>query len=245
MISMPWLVLRSEGLAIGTVIAHRPPHGPVLAQLRHTVLTLSMAVRERSAKDLALRLSARAQAPVTRVSSSVSGTCFARPRSSWSPPLVPSRQWRAMSTTSAAAAPALFVGFVAPMAELDFSRSSFILGSSLILGSSPRTYGSSPCPCRTRAVTQYRWSAVRSPSSRSRSFRTCQVLRPRRAVRALANSAPVRVAFRPFDRESTRIYPLSRLFCLTYALPCQRFAEALAGTSRLTWASMWIATPSS
>ena len=28
-------------IAVGTVIAHRPPHGPVQALLRHTVLTSS------------------------------------------------------------------------------------------------------------------------------------------------------------------------------------------------------------
>ena len=50
------------------------------------------------------------------------------------------------------------------------------------------------------------WSAVRSPGSRTRSVRTCQGLRPRRASRALANSAPCRFAFRCSNVVGTRGY---------------------------------------
>jgi hypothetical protein len=42
-----------------------------------------------------LRLAVRGRAPVTRVPGTVSGACFARPRSPWSPPLAPPTPQRA------------------------------------------------------------------------------------------------------------------------------------------------------
>jgi hypothetical protein len=83
-------------------------------------------------------------------------------------PLVPAL----CSTHSAAGCPALFAGFIARMAESDFSG-PFIIG-----------YGFSPSRC---GPARYRsWSDSRSPGSRTRSVRACQVLRPRRVARALA-----------------------------------------------------------
>ena len=80
------------------------------------------------------------------------------------------------SAHSAAADAALFAGFIARMAESDFS-SPFIIG-----------YGSSPSRCGPARYSG--WSDPRSPGSRARSVRTCQVLRPRRVGRALAWTRP-------------------------------------------------------
>jgi hypothetical protein len=75
------------------------------------------------------------------------------------------------STRSATGAPALFASFFATMAESDFSD-PFIIG-----------YGSSPSRC---GPVPYRgWSDPRSPGSRTRNVRTCQVRRPRRLGGAL------------------------------------------------------------
>ena len=81
--------------------------------------------------------------------------------------------------------------------------------------------------CSTTQLTRC-WSTVRSPGSRTRSVRTCQVLRPRRAGRALALACPCRFAFRCSNVVGTRDDSFSRLNSLAYALPCQRFADALA-----------------
>ena len=81
------------------------------------------------------------------------------------------------STGSAADRSALFVGFPATVAE---SRLPTSVHHRLRLLA---------FPVRTRQST-CRWSVVGSPGSRARSFRTCQCLRPRRAVWALAISRP-------------------------------------------------------
>src|SRR6516225_610015 len=76
------------------------------------------------------------------------------------------------STRSAAGCPALFAGFIATMAESDFSRPC-ITG----YGSSPSRHG----------PAQYGdWPNESSPGCRAKSVRACQVLRPRRVARALA-----------------------------------------------------------
>src|ERR1700733_13982483 len=67
----------------------------------------------------------------------------------------------------------------------------------------------------------------RSPGSRTKSFRTCQGLRPRRAVGTLALS---RSAMSPSVGIKTSA-PWIMTFAaqwLAYALPCRRFACALA-----------------
>ena len=78
------------------------------------------------------------------------------------------------SPCSAAGMPVLFAGFTATSAESDFSR-PFIAG-----------YGSSPS--RRDPATQAPRMGERSPGSRTKSFRTCEGLRPRRAVGTLALS---------------------------------------------------------
>src|SRR6202051_669673 len=45
-------------------------------------------------------------------------------------------------------------------------------------------------PPRTSATRMWRWPTMRSPGSRAKSVRTCQCLRPRRVVWALALSRP-------------------------------------------------------
>ena len=68
--------------AVGTFIAERPPHRSERAQFGHSAPTLG-GLRQ------ALRLSVRGPAPVTCQPGSVSGACFADPRSPWSQALAP------------------------------------------------------------------------------------------------------------------------------------------------------------
>src|SRR5262247_3678809 len=125
------------------------------------------------------------------------------------------------STGSAASATdvasALFVGFAATMAECDFSRSC-IIG----YGSSPSRHGP-----EQHATYLAVGPTVRSPGSRTRSVRTCQVLRPRRVFGALAIIAPLRFAFRKQNCIGTRNDASFAARWLAYAHPCQRFAETL------------------
>ena len=81
------------------------------------------------------------------------------------------------STNSATGRPALFVGFTATMPESDFS------------GSCISGYGSSPSR-RGPGCSVSIWPTERAPGSRTRSFCTCQGLRPRRNDWALAISHP-------------------------------------------------------
>ena len=117
---------------------------------------------------LLLRLAVCDRAPVTRL------TRFcARSVLCWFAfPLAPALR----STGSATDRSALFVGFSATMAGSDFSRPCII------------GYGSSPSRCGPAAVAER--SIARSPGSRAQSVRTCQGLRPRRAVWVLAMSRP-------------------------------------------------------
>src|SRR5262249_8204892 len=73
------------------------------------------------------------------------------------------------------------------------------------------------------------WPGVGSPGSRATSFHTCQVLRPRRVLQALALNAPVCIAFRLRNGVSTRNMNLCGAQWLAYVLLCRRFAAAIAG----------------
>jgi|SRR5262245_28374677 len=73
------------------------------------------------------------------------------------------------------------------------------------------------------------WPGVGSPGSRATSFHTCQVLRPRRVLQALALNAPVCIAFRLRNGVSTRNMNLCGAQWLAYVLLCRRFAVALTG----------------
>src|SRR5262249_24320791 len=70
---------------------------------------------------------------------------------------------------------------------------------------------------RTRTLCCH-WSGVGSPGSRAKSLCTCQVLRPRRAVQALALPCPYLLPS-AFATASTQ--------WLAYALPYRRFAAVL------------------
>ena len=121
------------------------------------------------------------------------------------------------SANSAAGCPALFVGFSATMAGSDFSRSC-------ITG-----YGSSPPRCGPAQHVYARcWSTVRPPGSRTKSVRTCQVLRPRRAERALALTCPSVLPSATRKASAPEMRSFSRLNSLACTLPCQRFADTLA-----------------
>ena len=120
------------------------------------------------------------------------------------------------STDSAAGCPALFVSFTATMAGSDFSQSC-IIG----YGSSLSRHGPAQHAC-------CRWSIVRSPGSRTKSVHTCQVLRPRRAGRALALACSSVLPSATLKASAPEMRSLSRLNSLACALPCQRFTTALA-----------------
>ncbi|MDT7812181.1 MAG: hypothetical protein QOJ42_2097, partial [Acidobacteriaceae bacterium] len=80
------------------------------------------------------------------------------------------------STNSATGCPALFAGFVATMAESDFSG--------------PCIIGFDSSSSRCGPTVFLRWPNPRSPDSRTKSVHTCQGLRPRRVGRALALTHP-------------------------------------------------------
>jgi len=120
------------------------------------------------------------------------------------------------STDSAAGCPALFVSFTATMTGSDFSRSC-IIGC----GSSPSRYGPVQHAC-------CHWPTMRSPGSQTKSVRTCQVLRPRRAGRVLALAYPSVLPSATRTTSAPEMKSLSRLNSLACALPCQRFTTALA-----------------
>ena len=72
------------------------------------------------------------------------------------------------------------------------------------------------------------WSTVRPPGSRTKSVRTCQVLRPRRAGRALALTCPSVLPSATRKASAPEMRSFSRLNSLACTLPCQRFADTLA-----------------
>jgi hypothetical protein len=112
---------------------------------------------------------------------------------------------------------ALFVGFPATVAECDFSRCS----SS---ATAPRL------PDADQGRTRNCWPTARSPGSRAKSFRTCQGLRPRRVVQALALARPPVLPSTDRRVSAPEMRSFSRFNRLAYAFPCQRFAETLTGS---------------
>src|SRR5215472_17894482 len=85
---------------------------------------------------------------------------------------------------------------------------------------------------------------VGPPGSRATSFHTCQVLRPRRVLQALALARPSGIAFRLRNGVSTPNMNLCGAQWLAYVLLCRRFAAAFAG-DRSRLGVERIATPSS
>ena len=83
------------------------------------------------------------------------------------------------STHSAAGRPALFAGFIATTAGSDFS-SPFIYHRLRLLA----------FPMRAVSLSKRQRSSWRSPGSRAKSTRTCQGLRPRQVIQALAMARP-------------------------------------------------------
>ena len=88
------------------------------------------------------------------------------------------------------------------------------------------------------------WSTVRSPGSRTRSVRTCQGLRPRRAGRALAMARPSVLPSATRTASAPGMRSLSRL----NGWPMRSPADASPTPSRTPAhgsGPMWFATPSS
>ena len=126
--------------------------------------------------------------------------------------------------------PALFAGFFARMAESDFSG-PFIIG-----------YGSSPSRCGPARYCG--WSDPRSPGSRAKSERACQVLRPRRVVRVLALTHS---DMWPSTRQ-TASAPGNSFLSRLNGWPARSPTDASPASSRMTAhgsGPMWFATPSS
>src|SRR5215468_7819595 len=96
---------------------------------------------------------------------------------------------------------------------------------------------------RTRAVC-CAWSDVGSPGSRATSFHTCQVLRPRRAVWALAFTRPsvLPSAFATASAPGIRIF--TRLNGWPVCSPTDASPPPLRTTAHGS-GPMWLATPSS
>ena len=93
--------------AVGTLITERPRTEPYVRLSRIRSLTSVQSGNCLSACD---------PAPVTRLSGSVSGTCFAGPQFPWSPPFAPPNSAAATDSAadcSAAGCTALFAGFPA------------------------------------------------------------------------------------------------------------------------------------
>ena len=101
------------------------------------------------------------------------------------------------STGSATSCPALFAGFVATIAESDFS-------GSCIIG-----FDSSSSRCGPTLIP--RWPNPRSPDSRTKSVHTCQGLRPRRVGRALAMTPPSMLPSVLLTTSAPETFLLSRL----------------------------------
>jgi hypothetical protein len=117
------------------------------------------------------------------------------------------------------------------MAGSDFPR-PYIIG-----------YGSSPSRCVPELFV-VPWSDVGSPGSRATSFHTCQVLRPRRAVWALAFTRPsvLPSAFATASAPGIRIF--TRLNGWPECSPTDASPPPLRATAHGS-GPMWLATPSS
>jgi len=163
---------------------------------------------------------------VSREPSAVSGACFARPRSSWSPPLAPPAPQRARYPLCSSASQLLWR-----------SETSHDRASSATVPHLPDTDQSS-----TQALGC--WSTVRSPGFRTRSVRTCQGLRPRPVVGALAISRPSVLPSTFRTVSAPEMLPLPRLD----GWPMRPPVNASPRPSRCPAhdsGSMWFATPSS
>src|SRR6516165_8279508 len=134
--------------------------------------------------SFALQLFVRGPTPGSHEPGSASGACFVGPRSPWSPTLAPP-------------APPPSPGFVRRLRRYYAGvRLLWVVHQRLRL----LTF-----PLRTMRPQRGLWPIQRSPGSRTRSVRTCQGLRPRRARRALADNAPGDFAFRQVNNVGTRV----------------------------------------
>jgi len=133
------------------------------------------------------------------------------------------------STGSATSCLALFAGFVATMAESDFS-------GSCIIG-----FDSSSSRCGPTVFLH--WPNPRSPDSRTKSVHTCQGLRPRRVGRALAMTPPSISPSVILTTSAPETILLSRL----HGWPMRSPTDASPTLSRVPAhgsGPMWFATPS-
>ena len=206
--------------AVGTSIAGRPPHRSGRKPgSEHPAPYLRGVTGEAPLEALA----ARGPAPGSRAPGSGSGACFAGPRSPWSPPLG--------STASRRRCP----GFV--------RRLHSYYGGVRLLLIVHRRLRLLTFPPRT-IWPRGLWPTKRSPGSRTRSVRACQVLRPRRAVQTLALA---RLNMSPSATQTASAPGISFLSRLN-GWPARSPADASPTSSRTPahgLGPMWFATPSS
>src|SRR5260370_30833765 len=84
-------------------------------------------------------------------------------------------------------------------------------------------------PTRTSAARMWRWPTMRSPGSRAKERPHMPVSKTTPGRLGARVIAPIRVAFRQRNDVGTRDEGTFPAQWRGYALPCQRFADALAG----------------
>src|SRR5271169_2210055 len=190
--------------AVGTRVTSRPPHRSVRAQFGHTAPTSGVQ------RHFAIfsRRAVCASAPVTRFPGSVSGPCFADSHSPRPPPLAPPTPL--------------------PVARLCSSASQLLWRGQT---SHDRT-SSATAPRLPDADQRSTHAALadheisRFPSKERPHMPVSTTTPGRLGARAIA---PIRVAFRQQNDVGTQDEGTFAAQWLAYALPCQRFADALAG----------------
>jgi hypothetical protein len=162
-----------------------------------------------------LLLVVRGPAPGSRESGSEPSACFAGSRSPWSPALAPAPQPVAQPCSSAS--------WLLCRSQTSLDRASWLQ----LLAFPPRTIGPKGL-----------WPIQRFPSSRTRSVRTCQDLRPRRARRALDFS------FCQVTTSALGFIAVSRLNSWPISCPTDASPTSSRTPAHGSGAT-WIATPSS
>src|ERR1035437_5074957 len=191
-------------IAVGTRVTSRPPHRSVLAQFRHTAPASGMKRRF----AIFSRRAVCAPAPVTRAPGTVPGACFAGSHSPRPPPLAPPAPQR-IAPPCPAASQLLGGGLPPP-----------VRASSAPAPRLPDAAQISNVPVVGRGVSRF-------PRKELPHMPVSSTTPGRLGARGIG---PIRVAFRQQKDVGTRDEGTFAAQWLAYALPCQRFADALAGS---------------
>src|SRR6266404_5230065 len=190
--------------AVGTRVTSRPPHRSVRAQFGHTAPTSGVKRRV----VIFSRNSVCAPAPVTRSPGTVPGPCFADAHSPRPPPLAP-------PTPQPVARPCSSASQLLWRGQTSHDRTSS--------ATAPRLPDADQCRTHV-ALADHEIS--RFPSKERAHMPVSKTTPGRLGARVIA---PIRVAFRQRNDVGTRDEDTFAAQWLAYALPCQRFADALAG----------------